>query len=266
MPAAAIGPFPDVMGAGHAHALYVHEHSLVHRLPPQVKVASAIAFVFFVAVTPREAVWAFVVHGVAIATVAVLSRIGARFVFLRMLGILPFIAFALILPFIASGPEVDVLGLTMSREGLWAAWNVVAKASIGAAASIVLAATTEVPDILAGLQKLRAPALLTSIASFMIRYLELVVEEIGRIRVAMNSRGYDARWIWQAKPIAASAGAMFIRSYERGERVYDAMLARGYTGEMPDLRRRDSSPREWAIGLSLPGLALAVALLGRVLA
>lgn len=253
------------MGAGHAHALYVHEHSAVHRLPPQVKVASAVAFVFLVAVTPREAIWAFAIHATAIIAVAAVSRIGARFVLLRLLGILPFIAFALVLPFFASGPEMEVLGVTMSRDGLWAAWNVIAKACLGATTSIVLAATTEVPDILAGLQRLRVPALLTSIAGFMIRYLELIVEEISRIRVAMTSRGYDPRWLWQARPIAASAGTMFIRSYERGERVYDSMLARGYNGEMPDLRSRDPSSRDWLFGAALPGIALLVASLAWVM-
>ncbi len=253
------------MGAGHAHALYVHEHSLVHHLPPQVKVASAIAFVIIVATTPREDVWAFVAYGAAIGSVALFSRIELRFVLVRMLGILPFIAFASLLPFVASGEQVDVFGVAMSRSGLWAAWNVVAKASLGAATSIVLAATTEVPDILAGLNKLKVPALFTSIAGFMVRYLELMVEEIGRMRVAMASRGYDPRWIWQARPIAASTGALFIRSYERGERVYDAMLARGYTGEMPDLRRRDPSRRDWVVGSLLPASALIVALLARVI-
>ena len=254
------------MGAGHAHALYVHEHSVVHHLPPQVKVAAAIVFVLLVALTPREAVWAFMVYIAAIGIVGIISRIRVRFVLVRMLGILPFVVFAAVLPFIASGAQIEVGGISMSREGLWAAWNVLAKAGIGAATSILLAATTEVPDILSGLGKLKVPTLFTSIAGFMIRYLELIVEEIGRIRVAMTSRGYDPRWLWQARPIASSAGAMFIRSYERGERVYDAMLARGYSGEMPDLRGRDPSRRDWLIGSILPSIALVVAAVAWVMA
>jgi cobalt/nickel transport system permease protein len=252
------------MGAGHAHALYVHEHSFVHRLPPQVKVASALSFVFLVAITPREAVWGFLIYAAAIAVVAISSRISPGFLALRMLGIIPFVAFAFLIPFIASGQQIEVLGVGVSREGLWAAWNILAKASIGAATSVVLAATTEVPDILAGMNRLQVPVVLTSIAGFMIRYLELIVEEIGRIRVAMASRGYDPRWLWQARPIAASAGAMFVRSYERGERVYDAMVARGFSGEMPELRRRDPSARDWLSGAMLPVLGLLVSVIGVV--
>lgn len=254
------------MGAGHAHVLYVHEHSVVHHLPPQVKVASAITFIIIVATTPRESVWAFVIYAVAIGSVALISRVAPRFLLVRMMGILPFVAFAALLPFVASGQQVDVFGIQVSQPGLWAAWNVIAKASIGAATSIVLAATTEVPDILSGLNKLKVPAVLTAIAGFMVRYLELMVEEIGRVRVAMESRGYAPRWIWQATPIAAATGALFVRSYERGERVYDAMLARGYTGEMPDLRQRDPSGGDWVTGSLLPGLALVVAIISRVIA
>ena len=252
------------MGAGHAHALYVHEHSIVHSLPPQVKVVSTFSFVFLVAITPREAIWGLLVCASAVLAVAIASRIRLRFLAVRMIGILPFVAFAFLIPFIASGQQVEVLGLEVSREGLWAAWNILAKASIGAATSIVLAATTEVPDILAGMNRLKVPVVLTSIAGFMIRYLELIVEEIGRIRVAMTSRGYDPRWLWQTKPIAASAGAVFVRSYERGERVYDAMVARGFTGEMPELRRRDPSTRDWLVGAVLPAVGVLVALIGFV--
>lgn len=253
------------MGAGHAHALFVHEHSPVHRLPPQVKVASAFTFVFLVAITPREAVWAFGVYAVALAGLTMVSRVRFRFVLLRLLGVLPFVAFAFLIPFVASGDHIDVFGVSVSREGLWGSWNIIAKATIGATTSILLAATTEVPDILTGMTRLRVPVVFTSIAGFMIRYLELIVEEVGRIRMAMTARGYDPRWLWQAKPIAASAGAMFIRSYERGERVYDAMVARGFTGSMPDLRRRDPTGSDWALAGLLPALGVVVLLVAGVM-
>ncbi|MFQ5966688.1 MAG: energy-coupling factor transporter transmembrane component T family protein, partial [Acidimicrobiia bacterium] len=174
---------------------------------------------------------------------------------------LPFIAFAFLIPLVASGETVEVLGVSVSREGLWGTWNIVAKATIGATASIVLAATTEITEILRGMAVLRVPAVLTSIAGFMIRYLEVVADELRRTRIAMTARGYDPRWLWQARPIATSAGAMFIRSYERGERVYAAMLSRGYSGTMPDLAPRRATRSDWLAAALLPlaGIAVAVA-------
>jgi cobalt/nickel transport system permease protein len=247
------------MGAGHAHPLYVHGHSRVHGLAPEVKVAAAFAFVFAVAVTPRVAVWAFAVHAALLAMIAALAGIGPRFVLARLLVITPFVAFAFAIPFVGTGERVDVLGMSLSRDGVWAMWNVLAKAGLGATTSILLAATTEIPRMLTGMARLRVPPVLTMIASFMVRYLELLAGEMRRMRIAMASRGYAPRWLWQARPIAASAGALFIRSYERGERVHAAMLSRGYTGAMPEIDERRASARQWMAAAVVPVLAWVVA-------
>lgn len=249
------------MGAGHAHTLYVHEHSPAHRLPPETKVLRAFLFVAVVAITPREAVWAFGAYGAIVAGLVGFSRVPVRFVLSRLIAIVPFVVFALFLPLIGVGKDIDVLGISLSSEGIWAMWNILAKASLGASASILLAATTEVPDIIKGFGRLRVPAVITGIASFMIRYLEVIAGELSRMRTAMTARGYDPRWLSQARPIAASAGTLFVRSYERGERVYDAMLSRGYNGVMPALDTRSASNQEWIQALAPPLLAAVVALI-----
>ena len=247
------------MGAGHAHPLYVHGHSRVHRLAPEVKVAGAFVFVFAVAVTPRAAVWAFAVDAILLVMVAALSGIGPRFVLARLTVVVPFVAFAFVIPFIGTGERVDLFGISLSRDGLWAMWNVLAKAGLGATTSILLASTTEIPRLLTGMTRLRVPSVLTMIASFMVRYLELLAGEVRRMRIAMASRGYAPRWLWQARPVATSAGALFIRSYERGERVHAAMLSRGYTGVMPPLDERRATTREWAAAATVPTIAWVVA-------
>ena len=86
----------------------------------------------------------------------------------------------------------------------------------------------------------------------MIRYLDLLVGQLGRMRTAMVARAHDPRWLWQAKPIASSAGALFVRSYERGERVHQAMLARGYTGVMPEIDSRPHSGTQWWAAVVVP--------------
>jgi cobalt/nickel transport system permease protein len=234
------------MGAGHSHALYVHEHSVVHRMAPEAKLVAALGMVVSIAITPREAVWAFGIYAVAIVGLTGMSRIRPGFVAARLFAVAPFVLFALFIPFIATGETTEVLGITVSVDGLWGAWNILVKALLGASVSILLTATTEIPDIIRGLSVLRVPPLFISITTFMIRYLELIVAELGRVRVAMTSRGYDPRWISQARPIASSAGALFVRSYERGERVHAAMLARGYTGEMPVPSTVPVGASQWA--------------------
>ncbi len=249
------------MSGGHAHALHVHGHSVIHRLPPETKVAAHLAFVVAVVLTPRAQIWAFAVHLVLLLGVVSLSEVPFGF-FVKRLGVeIPFVLFALFLPFLGGGPDVSVAGLQLSREGLWGSWNILAKATLGVGASVILVATTEIPDLLRGLDRLRVPKVITAIAGFMVRYLDVIAGELRRMRTAMAARGYQPRWIGQVRALATAGGALFIRSYERGERVHQAMLARGYTGRMPDLGSVPARGGDWGMAAVVPLCAWLIALI-----
>lgn len=250
------------MGAGHAHKLYRAGHSPVHDLPPHCKLAATFAFVVVVVSTPREAMWAFGVYAVLIAAVAAAARIPAGFLLRRLLIEVPFVAFAVLMPFVAQGERVQFLGMSLSVSGLWGAWNVLAKGTLGVAASVLLASTTELRALLLGLQRLKLPPLLVQIASFMIRYGDVITDELRRMSIARRSRGFEARGIRHWGVLAKTAGALFIRSYERGERVYLAMVSRGYAGSMPVIDELAATRAQWAYAAVLPVTALAVCLMG----
>jgi len=244
------------MGAGHTHPLYVHEHSFVHHLPAHVKVVAIFTFTAVVATAPREHVLTFVGAGLALLLAVRLAHVPIRFLLPRLAVVTPFLIGALLLPFVASGPRTDVLGVGLAVEGLWGGFGIAVRALLGASASLLLVATTEVPDLLRGLERLRAPRLITQIAAFMVRYLEVIVGEVRRQRRAMTARGFDPRWLWQLRPLTAGLGVLFVRSYERGERVHAAMRARGFEGTMPVIdEERPAAPRAWAVALALPALA-----------
>ncbi|WP_329386607.1 cobalt ECF transporter T component CbiQ [Streptomyces sp. NBC_01716] len=250
------------MGAGHAHKLYRHGHSPVHALPPHCKLAAVLCFVLVVVSTPREAVWAFGLYAALLAGVAALARVPAGFLLRRMLIEVPFVAFAVLMPFVVPGEQVQFLGLSLSVPGLWGAWNVLAKGTLGVAASVLLASTTELRALLLGLQRLRLPPMLVQIASFMIRYGDVITDELRRMSIARRSRGFEARGVRHWGVLGKSAGALFIRSYERGERVHLAMMSRGYTGTMPVIDEMTASRAQWTSAAALPLSALAVCLLG----
>lgn len=250
------------MGAGHAHNLYRPGNSPVHALPPHCKLAATFGFVVVVVSTPREAVWAFGLYAVLIAAAAAAARIPAGFLLRRLLIEVPFVAFAVLMPFVAQGERVDFLGMSLSVSGLWGAWNVLAKGTLGVAASVLLASTTELRALLLGLQRLKLPPLLVQIASFMIRYGDVIGDELRRMSIARRSRGFEARGIRHWGVLAKTAGALFIRSYERGERVYLAMVSRGYAGSMPVIDEVAATRTQWAYAAALPVTALAVCLMG----
>lgn len=221
------------MGAGHGHLLHYHGHSPIHRAPAHLKILVLVGFVLTVVATPRTAYPAFAAYALMIAVVVVVSRVPPTYLLKRLVVEVPFVLFAALMPFVARGPRVDVLGLSLSQEGLLGAWGLLVKGTLGVLASLTLAATTEPTDLLRGLERLRLPQQLVQIMMFMVRYLEVVGGELQRMRIARESRGFDSRDPRQWPVLARSMGALFIRSYERGERVHLAMLSRGYTGRMP---------------------------------
>ncbi|MEU5488999.1 cobalt ECF transporter T component CbiQ [Streptomyces sp. NPDC020196] len=250
------------MGAGHAHRLYRHGTTPVHALPPHCKLAAVLCFVVAVVSTPREAVGAFALYAALLAGVAAVARISPGFLLKRLVIEVPFVAFALLMPFVVPGEQTELLGLSVSVPGLWGAWNVLAKGTLGVAASVLLASTTELRSLLLGLQRLRLPPLLVQIASFMIRYGDVIGDELRRMSIARRSRGFEARGVRHWGVLAKTAGALFIRSYERGERVHLAMVSRGYTGTMPVIDEVTATRTQWAHAAALPVLALVVCLLG----
>lgn len=239
----------------------------VAALPAHVKLVGALGFVLAVVATPRTAVPVFVVDAAVVAVVIALAGLRFRSVLRRLLVEAPFVAFAALLPFVARGPRVEVGPLALSVDGLWAAWGILAKGTLGVAVAVVLSATTPTADLLAGARRLHVPVALTAIAGFMVRYGEVLVGELERLRIARVSRGDDPRWIWQAKAVAGTAGTLFVRAFERGERVHLAMVARGFDGTWPTLRPQPARRREWAgvvvfDAISIAGAVLALGGLG----
>ena len=244
------------MGAEHGHRLHYHAHSLVHRLPAHCKVVALVAFVLCVVATPTTAYAAYAVHAAGLLAAIRVSRVPAAFIGRRMVVETPFVVFAVLLPFVATGQQTTVWGVAVSERGLEAAIALVCKGTLGVVASLLLAATTEPRDLLAGLERLRLPRQLVEIMGFMIRYLDVSTAELSRMRVARLSRGFQTRGVRAWPVLARSGGALFIRSYERGERVHLAMLSRGYTGSLPALVPAPATAVHWRHAALLPLVAL----------
>jgi cobalt/nickel transport system permease protein len=179
----------------------------------------------------------------------------------RSLIEIPFIFFALLMPFFGSGEKFQLAGLEVYREGLLAGASIVTKGTIGILVAINLSATTTAREILRGLEILKLPTPMVQIASFMLRYVNVVNDEMQRMSVARQSRGFEATGVKHWPVLATAAGALFIRSYERGERVHLAMLARGFNGELPKDIKITNDRKYWIFALVIPLLALILLLL-----
>jgi cobalt/nickel transport system permease protein len=219
----------------------------LHRAPAECKVLATILFVLAVALVPRgHLVWPYAVDAALLLAVAIAAQAEPRMLAGRLVIELPFVLFVVVLPFVA-------------EDGGWLAFSIVAKATLAVLATGLLAWTTTSPEILRGAERLGLPRQLVAIAGFALRYFTVIAEELRRMRIARVQRGDRARWIWQSRAATRGIGALAVRTFERGERVHVAMLARGYDGRMPALQLTPAaSPLAWAGAALVPAGAIAV--------
>ena len=249
------------MGSGSSAHLHVDGTSPLHRLPAHAKLVGLVAFVLLVVSVPPQERLALLVL-LALATGVLLSsRVPVRHLLPRLAVELPFAVFALLLPFVALGPQVSLGPVTVSQTGLDAAVALLLKGTCGVVVAVAFAVTTRPRDLVRALQHLKVPDTLVTIAGFMVRYVDVVGDQLRRMRVARVSRGFSARSVRAWPPLAASTGALFIRSYERGERVHLAMVSRGWSGRMPVTAPLVATRGQWALAL-VPAAVAAVVTLG----
>ena len=249
------------MGSGHSAHLHVDGTTALHRMPAHAKLVGLVAFVLLVVSVPPSDRLA--LAGLLLLSVAVLlsTRVPVRHLLPRLAVELPFAVFALLLPFVAVGPRVQVGPFTVSQTGLDAAVALLLKGTCGVVVAVAFAVTTRPRDLVRALQHLRVPDTLVTIAGFMVRYVDVVGVQMRRMRVARLSRGFTARSVRAWPPLAASTGALFIRSFERGERVHLAMVSRGWSGRMPVTEPLAASANQWVLALA-PAAVAAVMTVG----
>jgi cobalt/nickel transport system permease protein len=232
--------------------LYLHRHSVIHSLPSHAKIVAALLFILIAVSTPIQRWPAFVGYFLILLITVAAAKIPFTLVVKRALIEIPFIFFALLMPFFGTGERFEVAGLNLYREGLLAGAGIFVKGTLGVITAIILSTSTTAREILRGLERLKLPALMVQIASFMLRYVNVVNDEMERMKVARESRGFEATGVKHWKVLATAAGALFIRSYERGERVHLAMLSRGYTGILPHDEPPHIPATLWLRSLTLP--------------
>ena len=248
--------------------LYLHRHSLVHSLPSHLKIIAAMAFILVVVSTPVTQWQAFVAYFAWLLIVVSIAKIPLLLLFKRALIEVPFIFFAILMPFFGSGEKIQVGPFDLYREGVIAGSGIVVKGTLGVMTAIILSTSTTAREILRGLERLRLPVLMVQIASFMLRYVYVVNDEMERMKVARESRGFEATGIKHWRVLATAAGALFIRSYERGERVHLSMLSRGYEGVLPQEHQHKIKSSIWLTAMIYPLVAalifIAQLLIGRM--
>lgn len=253
---------------------YHNQETAAHRLDPRVKVVMVAVFILSNALLPDGAWYAYLLTGLLLWTAGRVAQLSFGFMFKRSLIELPFVLAALTVLFTLPGTAVFTTHvgqhtLSISDTGLIRFFSILVRSWLSVLAAIWLTATTPFPDLLHALRHLRVPHILISIISFMYRYLFVLADEAMRLLRARESRsarfdavkGGGSLW-WRAKVAGGMVGQLLLRSLERSDRVYNAMLARGYQGQLLTMTPHQMQQRDWVVG----GTAVFLLLLIQVMA
>ena len=215
--------------------------SPIHHLDPRVKALATIAFVCTAVLVKTSEPVRFLVLAVWLLAVTLLSRLPILSVVKRALVVLPFVlAMTLFVPFMTAGEKLvvfDLFGheLAVTREGLTLLGGVAIKALLAAWSMMLLVSTTPFQSLLKGLRGLGVPAIITTLLAFLYRYLFVIVDQAMHMRRARLARSCGRSGTWAIRSSAALIGVLFMRSFERSERIYQAMAARGFDGQVRTL-------------------------------
>lgn len=247
--------------------------SLIHRLDPRLKLLGTLAFILVVTNIPAQGWPAFLLMAglalllVRLAEIPLLEALKRSSIALPFAGVV-----ALSIPFTRAGTvlwqtHLGSWALTVTDAGLALFLSVVVKAWLAVLMSSLLVGTTPFPQLLKAMRALHVPAPLVSTISFMYRYLFVLVDEAMRLQTAREARSVGSGrtvW-WRARVLGGMIGSLFIRSYERSERIYAAMLSRGFAGEIRSLDQLTWQRRDWLAGLSWAVVMAAAFVLGRLI-
>jgi cobalt/nickel transport system permease protein len=234
-----------------------------------VKVVVTVLFIVSNLLIPDGAWLGFALALGMVVVSSALSGLGWDFSLKRSFVALPFALAALTVLFSIPGPALVSFSLgsgryTITEPGVLRFISILARSWISVQMAILLVATTQFPDLIHALRHLRFPAILTAVISFMYRYLFVLSDEVMRLLRARQARSARLPGTEGSPPVGFQAhvagnlaGQLFLRSYERSDRIYNAMLARGYTGQLLTLNPHVMKRRDWiAVGVALMAMVL----------
>lgn len=255
---------------------YHEKESFIHHLDPRVKVVVTIVFIVSNALLPDGAWMAFAFAWLFLLLANVFSKLGLTYTTKRSLIALPFAFIAITILFSMPGEPVAsfkllMWNLTITDTGLLRFVSILIRSWLSVQLAILLVATTRFPDLIHAFEHLRVPAILTTIIAFLYRYLFVLTDEVLRLLRARESRSAASAGnrsgggvLWRAKVAGNMAGQLFLRSYERSDRIYNAMLSRGYTGHLYTLNPHEMQSRDYFVTAFAIAVIFIVQIIGRL--
>jgi len=236
--------------------------SFLHKLDPRVKIIVALLFSIIVALTDKYTSMLGALL-FAVGTV-IIARLRTKEVISRLLVVNSFIFLLwLMLPFTFSGEKIYTLGsLSVSREGIKYAFLITVKSNSIILTGIALLSTSSIFNLVHALRHLYLPDKLIQLFFFTYRYIHTIFSEYVKLNNAMKIRGFKPQTNFHTyKTYAYLVGMMLVRSYDRSERVYNAMLCRGFKGKFWTLNHFSFKKSDFVLGIAMISCIVGLLLL-----
>ena len=219
---------------------YAHCESAITRLPPVVRLLGTVTVAVGVALLPLGAWLQMGLFGTIVLTATAVAGVPFTTLARRMLGPMAFVmAASALLLVVVPGEPVAALGwLQVTDAGLLRFGSALGRGAVALAAAVLLVSTTRFPDLVHALRQLRLPRAVTSALGLAYRFVYILVDEVERMRRAARARNAGSGAATKRAVLVGIASALLTRTFDRGERTYRSMLARGYSGDMPMLDER----------------------------
>ena len=244
--------------------------SPVHRIDPRVKLISVLAFIILVVLTPEGYFLSFALDFCAVWAVIFISQVPSSYILKRSLTIIPFaFAISFFVPFITPGPVLreftigNFFDFTVTSTGLIKFVSLGLKSFISFFAVITLVSSTRFGDLMWAAGKVGLPSKLVVIMSFMYRYMFILIDDASHMLLARNLRSSKKRRNPLLLASGGIIGALWVRSFEHSDKLYYAMILRGYSGHPATLNEKHLRAHDIVLSAIFIGIAAAGILTGR---
>jgi cobalt/nickel transport system permease protein len=209
---------------------YSHLDSSLHRWELRCKLIGFLMLIFAFSYV-RDLVMLLVMIAVT-GTIYIMSRLPVSFLLRRLHYPSVFLLMVvLILPFASGQTVIMSFGpLDLRQEGLFSALLIVVRFLSILILGLILFGTAPFTNTIKAMRALGLPAIMADMVLLSFRYLHEIGSDLRKMQIAARLRGFRYRWFsLQGLSVPAwLSGSILVRSYERSEWIYKAMLLRGY--------------------------------------
>ena len=245
---------------------YSSLRSPIHSLDPRAKSLATFLYILIVVLTPVTEPAKYIAYLLVLMVTLALSRIPPIHIIKRIAAALPFVLLiVMFVPFFKEGETAGSIAVgpvvfEVTVEGLRIMTGVIVKSSLAVAALAMLVGSTRFSDLLKGLEKMHVPSIMVAVLAFMYRFIFVLTDDAQRLARAFSLRNFGGFRLRKIRAVGNMIGLLFIRTYERAERIFAAMVLRGYEGRTMTMSGLKLRARDALFFAAFAGSILAIRL------